>query len=70
MVGPIVTVTRVGNRGREHSRGLHVSYSLTLRGHITEHDGLPITTVERTIIDLWPTCPRGRARGCSVRASG
>ena len=54
MVGLVVTVTRIGNRGREHSRGLHVSYSLTLRGQITEHEGIPITTVERTIIDLWP----------------
>jgi hypothetical protein len=53
VVGPIVTVTRVGNRGREHGRGLHVSYSLTLRGQVTEHQGIPTTTVERTIIDLW-----------------
>ena len=63
VVGPIVTVTRIGNRGREHSRGLHVSYSLTLRGQITEHEGIPITTVERTIIDLWPhLSPRARSR--------
>ncbi len=63
VVGPIVTVTRVGNRGREHSRGLHVSYSLTLRGQVTEHEGIPITTVERTIIDLWPhLSPRARSR--------
>jgi very-short-patch-repair endonuclease len=62
-LGPVVTVTRVGNRGREHSRGLHVSYSLTLRGQVTEHEGLPITTVERTIIDLWPhLSPRARSR--------
>ena len=61
--GQIVTVTRIGNRGREHSRGLHVSYSLTLRGQITEHEGIPITTVERTIIDLWPhLSPRARSR--------
>ena len=63
VVGPVVTVTRIGNRGREHSRGLHVSYSLTLRGQITEHEGIPITTVERTIIDLWPhLSPRARSR--------
>jgi len=61
--GPVVTVTRVGNRGREHSPGLHVSYSLTLRNQVTEHDGIPITTVERTIIDLWPhLSPRARSR--------
>jgi very-short-patch-repair endonuclease len=63
VVGVTVTVTRVGSRGREHSRGLLVSYSLTLRGHITEHDRLPITTVERTIIDLWPRLSvRARSR--------
>jgi very-short-patch-repair endonuclease len=63
VVGGAVTVTRVGSRGREHSRGLHVSYSLTLRRQITEHDGIPITTVERTIIDLWPhLSPRARSR--------
>jgi very-short-patch-repair endonuclease len=61
--GPVVTVTRVGSRGREHRPGLHVSYSLTLQGQITEHEGLPITTVERTIIDLWPHLPlRARSR--------
>ena len=63
VVGSVVTVTRIGNRGREHSRGLHVSYSLTLRGQMTEHDGIPITTVERTIIDLWAhLSPRARSR--------
>ena len=66
VVGVIVTVTRVGNRGREHSRGLLVSYSLTLRGSITEHDRLPITTVERTIIDLWPSLS-ARARSRMLR---
>ncbi len=54
VVGATITVTRVGNRGREHSPELLVSYSLTLHGQITERDGLPVTTVERTIIDLWP----------------
>jgi len=63
VIGRVVTVTRPGNRGREHSRGLLVSYSLTLSGQITEHDGIPITTVERTIIDLWPhLSPRARSR--------
>ena len=66
VVGATVTVTRVGNRGREHSRGLLVRYSLTLRGHITGHDRLPITTVERTIIDLWPNLS-ARARSRMLR---
>jgi very-short-patch-repair endonuclease len=63
VIGSIVTVARIGNRGREHSSGLLVSYSLTLAGQITECDGLPITTVERTIIDMWPhLSPRARSR--------
>lgn len=66
VVGPVVTVTRVGNRGRQHSRGLHVSYSLTLRGQMSEHEGIPITTVERTIIDLWPSLS-ARARSRMLR---
>lgn len=63
VVGPIQTVTRVGARGREHPAGLLVSYSLTLAGSITQHDGIPVTTVERTNIDLWPhLSPRARSR--------
>ena len=63
VVGSIQTVTRVGARGREHPAGLLVSYSLTLAGAITEYDGIPVTTVERTIIDLWPHLPpRARSR--------
>lgn len=54
MVGSVQTVTRVGARGREHPAGLLVSYSLTLAGSITQHEGIPVTTIERTIIDLWP----------------
>ena len=66
VVGVTATVTRVGNRGRQHSRGLLVSYSLTLGNDITEHNRLPITTVERTIIDLWPSLS-ARARSRMLR---
>ena len=48
------TVARVGSRGRRTEPGLLVSYSLTLAGDLLNVDGLPATTVERTIIDLWP----------------
>jgi hypothetical protein len=51
------TVVRVGTRGRRTEPGLLVSYSLTLATNIIEIDGLPVTTVERTIIDLWPHLP-------------
>lgn len=51
------TVIRVGCRGRHSEPGLLVSYSLTLAGHIRDVRGLPATTVERTLIDLWPHLP-------------
>ena len=69
VVGPIVTVTRIGNRGREHSRGLHVSYSLTLRGQMTEHEGSPSRRSSARSSICGHTCPRGRVRDCSVRGS-
>ncbi len=59
----IDTVTRVGARGRRTEPGLLISYSLTLATNLLEIDGLPVTTVERTIIDLWPhLAPRERVR--------
>jgi very-short-patch-repair endonuclease len=51
---PVPTVTRRGTRGRTQSEGVLVLYSSTLSGNVTEVDGIPVTTVERTIIDLWP----------------
>jgi hypothetical protein len=51
---PVPTVTRQGTRGRTQSEGVLVLYSSTLAGNVTEVDGIPVTTVERTIIDLWP----------------
>jgi hypothetical protein len=59
----IDTVVRVGARGRRTERGLLVSYSLTLTANIVDIDRLPVTTVERTIIDLWPhLAPTERVR--------
>jgi hypothetical protein len=50
----VLTVTRGGTRGRTQSEGVLVLYSSTLDGFVTTVDGIPVTTVERTIIDLWP----------------
>jgi hypothetical protein len=49
----VATVSRTGSHGREHQDRLLVLYSSTLAGNVTHLDGIPITTVERTIIDLW-----------------
>jgi hypothetical protein len=46
------TVVRPGNRGRERSDGLLVRYSTTLRGNVGVFHGVPITSPERTLIDL------------------
>lgn len=63
VTGTVLTVTRVGARGRTTEPGLLVSYSLTLAVDVVNVDGLPVTTVERTIIDLWPHLgPRARSR--------
>src|SRR3954453_13373624 len=46
------TVVRPGNRGRERSDGVLVRYSTTLEGNVGTYDGIPITSPERTLIDL------------------
>jgi hypothetical protein len=50
--GRFETVTRHGNAGPRQHRGLLISHSTTLHGHTTIHDGIPITSPERTLIDL------------------
>src|SRR3954454_13951833 len=50
--GRFETIVRHGNGGpRQHPRVL-VSHSKTLDGNTTVHDGIPITSPERTLIDL------------------
>src|SRR4051794_9714928 len=49
---PYETIVRPGNRGRERSDGVLVRYSKTLTGHVGTYDGIPITSPERTLIDL------------------
>jgi hypothetical protein len=46
------TIVRPGNRGRERSDGVLVRYSTTLDGIVGKYDGIPITSPERTLIDL------------------
>jgi very-short-patch-repair endonuclease len=49
---PRITVVRPGSGGPRLIDGLRVYRSLTLQGDLTDLDGLPITTPERTIMDL------------------
>jgi very-short-patch-repair endonuclease len=49
---PRITVVRPGNGGPMVLDGLRVYRSRTLDGDLTGLDGLPITTPERTIMDL------------------
>ena len=48
------TVTRPGDGGPRRSRKLVVHRSTTLDGAVTRHGGIPITTPERTLIDIAP----------------
>lgn len=59
-------VTRPGNGGPEQLNCVLVCRSRTLAGNITILDGIPITTPERTLIDLAPHL-RGRALARAVR---
>lgn len=45
------TAVRVGNGGPQRFDGLLVRRSCTLAGETTSNDGIPITTVPRTLID-------------------
>ena len=46
------TVTRPGNGGPVRNGGVLVFRSRTLEGEVTELNGIPITTVPRTLFDL------------------
>ena len=50
----IETVTRPGRGGPRRQDGVLVHRSRTLDGNTTTHLGIPITTVERTLVDLAP----------------
>ncbi len=55
VVGALPTITRPGTGGRRRIDGVIVARSLTLAGNVTTHRGLPITTAERTLLDIAPT---------------
>ena len=51
---PFEIVTRHGSGGPEQVNGVLVCRSSTLTGNVTRLEGIPITTPERTLIDLAP----------------
>jgi hypothetical protein len=55
------TIVRPGSRGRERSGGVLVRYSQTLHGATGTFDGIPITSPERTLIDLAAAADPARA---------
>lgn len=61
-----VIVVRAGDGGPQWFDGLCVTRSSTLAGYLTVHEGIPTTTIERTILDLWPS-RRGAYREKLVR---
>lgn len=46
------TIVRPGNRGRTRSEGVLIRYSTKLDGNTGTYDDIPITSPERTLIDL------------------
>ena len=56
--GRFQTVVRAGDGGPERFGGVHVRRSRTLAGETTYFAGIPITTPERTMIDLVPHLDR------------
>ncbi|MDQ1373865.1 MAG: hypothetical protein QOJ09_1203 [Actinomycetota bacterium] len=58
---PYETVVRPGSRGRHRTTGLLVRYSKTLHGDVGTFDGIPVTSPERTLIDLAAVTDPARA---------
>jgi len=65
---PFETVTRTGSGGPRRLDGVLVCRSASLAGNTTTLDGIPITTPERTLIDLAPHLGN-RALARAVRES-
>jgi hypothetical protein len=63
---PFVVITRAGSGGPEHKDGVLVCRSTTLAGNTTTLENIPITTPERTLIDLAPAL-HDRALARAVR---
>lgn len=62
----VVSVVRPGHGGIERAPRLTVRYSSTLDGNVVRREGIWVTTVERTLIDLWPGL-HGRQRDRALR---
>lgn len=62
----VVTVVRRGSGGPRCHQGIVVHRSSTLDGNTTEFNGVPITTMERTLLDV-ATCVSDRALRRAVR---
>jgi very-short-patch-repair endonuclease len=60
-------VTRPGTTGKRRSGRLLVFHSTTLDGETTRFQGIPITTAERTMIDIAAAGLRGRQTGRMFR---
>jgi very-short-patch-repair endonuclease len=52
--GAFEVVTRRGSGGPRRIGAVLICRSTTLDGHTTVHEGIPITTAERTLVDLAP----------------
>lgn len=50
--GPLITITRAGSGGPRRHGNVVVHRSTTLDGDVTTLNGIPITTVERTLVDI------------------
>jgi hypothetical protein len=62
----LITVTRPGNGGPRRHGGLLVYRRMSLEGEVTELRGIPITSPERTLLDL-ATCVSSRALARAIR---
>src|SRR4051794_19223938 len=54
----IIDVTVPGSGGRQRRTGIRVHRARHLDGRTTTHEGIPVTTPERTILDLAATLQR------------
>jgi hypothetical protein len=60
--GSFETIVRPGDGGRRRCRGLVITHSTTLAGDTTSHNGIALTTAERTLLDIVPSLTDVRKR--------
>jgi very-short-patch-repair endonuclease len=66
--GPNVHVTVIGDGGHDRRRGLVIHRCLLSEEEIAHHDGLVLTSPERTLLDLAPLLSPTALEQCLVRA--